>query len=83
MSKSVESLRPPGARLSGERPGDTVQAADIERRELLERSGREVDAAGRTASAAVRDEHGHGLAVGAGRGELLVADRVPKKRKRS
>ncbi len=60
-----------------------MQAADVERRELLERSGREVDAAGRAAGAAVRDEHGHGLAVGAGRGERLVADRVPRRGERT
>ena len=60
-----------------EGPADAVEAADGERRELLERGGREVDAAGRAAGAGVRDGHGDRLAVRGGHLHLLAAHRVP------
>ena len=54
-----------------------MEAADGERRELLERRGREVDAAGRAPGAGVRDGDGHGLAVRGGHLHLPAAHRVP------
>ena len=53
-----------------------METANVERRELLERGGRKVDAARCATRAAVGDRHGDCLAVGASRGERLVADGV-------
>ena len=54
-----------------------MEAAHVERRELLERRRREVNTARRTARASVNDLYVHGLAVGAGDDHLAAAHRVP------
>ena len=52
-----------------------MEAADGERGELLERGGREVDAAGRAARAGVRDGDGDGLALICGMMSALTLSR--------
>ena len=56
-----------------------MQAADVQRRELLERRRREVNTARRTARAGVDDLDVHGLAVGAGDDHLAAAHRVARR----
>lgn len=54
-----------------------MQTADVQRRELLERGRRQVDAAGCAARASVCDCNSHGLAVRPGHDHLAAAYRVP------
>ena len=63
--------------LLNEGPANAVDAADVQRRELLECRRREVDAAGRASGAGVHNRDSDLVAAGGGHDHLTAAHRVP------